>query len=121
MKKFFDGRSKVLFVSTIVAFLYTIYLIAYVSSAMSSAKDSAEALGVGIAAALLTPHMIMLAIGTLFSFIALLTKKSWAALVALILFIIGAIVFLLYIMFTLPIIILSIFGYTNQRKLVDNK
>ncbi len=74
-------RSKILFIASALATLYTVYLISYFGSGILNA-DGAEAVGGAIATALVTPHIIMFLIGAVFGWIGLLAKKSWAALVA---------------------------------------
>ena len=109
-------RSKILFVANILATLYTVYLISYFSGATASA-DGAEAIGGAIATAMVTPHMIMFLIGAIFGWIGFVIKKSWAALVAAILYSVGTLFFLMYAMFGIPILVLGFVGYAKQKKL----
>ena len=109
-------RSKILFVANALATLYAIYLISYFGGGTLNA-DGAEAVGGAIATALVTPHMIMFVIGAVFGWIGFLAKKSWAALVAAILYSVGTLFFLMYIMFGAPILILGFIGYSKQKKL----
>lgn len=109
-------RSKILFVASALATLYTIYLISYFGGATFNA-DGAEAIGGAIATTLVTPHMIMFLIGAVFGWIGFLTKKSWAALVGAILYSAGTLFFLMYAMFGVPILILGFVGYSKQKKL----
>ena len=114
-------RSKVLFVASILATLYTVYLISYFGGETLNA-DGAEAVGGAIATALVTPHMIMFLIGAVFGWIGYIAKKSWAALVAAILYSVGTLFFLLYAMFGVPILIFGFVGYSKQKKLnLQNK
>lgn len=109
-------RSKILFLANILATLYTVYLISYFSGTTLNA-DGAEAIGGAIATALVTPHMIMFLIGVIFGWIGFLAKKSWAALVAAILYSVGTLFFLVYAMFGVPILIFGFIGYSKQKKL----
>lgn len=109
-------RSKTLFVASALATLYTIYLISYFGGGTLNA-DGAEAIGGAIATALVTPHMIMFLIGAVFGWIGFLAKKTWAALVAAILYSVGTLFFLMYAIFGVPILVLGFIGYSKQKKL----
>lgn len=109
-------RSKILLVASVLATLYSIYLISYFGGGTLNA-DGAEAVGGAIATALVTPHMIMFLIGAIFGWIGFLAKKSWAALVAAILYSVGTLFFLMYAMFGVPILIFGFIGYSKQKKL----
>lgn len=109
-------RSKILFVASALATLYTLYLISYFSGETLNA-EGAEAVGGAIATALVTPHMIMFLIGSIFGWIGYLARKSWAALVAAILYSVGTLLFLMYAMFGAPILVFGFIGYSKQKKL----
>ena len=109
-------RSKVLCVANVLATCYVIYLISYFSGAVANA-DGAEAVGGAIAGALVTPHMIMFLIGAIFGWLGFFIKKSWAALVAAILYSVGTVLFPLYFMFGVPILVFGFIGYSKQKKM----
>ena len=113
-------RSIALIIATVLATAYTVYLFAYFVGGTANASDTAEAIGGAIATALVTPHAIMYLIGAVFGWLGVIIKKSWAALVAAILYSVGSLLFLMYIMFGAPILILGFVGYANQKKL-NNK
>lgn len=112
----FKGRSKALFVASLLTTIYVIYLMVYFSSSIF-VEDSAEALGGALATALVTPHMFILGLGVIFGWVGFFARKSWAALVAAILYCVGALLFVVYIMFVIPSIILGFIGYSKQKKL----
>ena len=112
----FNKRSKVLFVGSLLATLYTIYLMIHFGSAMGS-SDTAVAVGGAIATALVTPHMLLTGLGAVFAWIGFGTRKTWAALVGAIMYCVGALLFLVYAMFSIPLIILGFIGYSKQKKL----
>ena len=112
--------SKCLWVSTILATVYAIYLISYFQNATSSSQG-VEKVGATIATALVTPHMIMFLIGAIFGWLGIFLKKSWPALVGAILYTVGSVLFIGYIMFGAPIFILGFIGYSNQKKLVKTQ
>ena len=109
-------RSKFLCFSNIVALAYAIYLIVhFVGGTVNS--SGAEAIGGAIATALVLPHMIMFLVGAVFGWLGFFLKKSWAALVAAILYSAGTLFFLVYFMFGVPILIFGFIGYSKQKKL----
>jgi len=110
-------KSKILFVASAVATAYTIYLFSHFVGGTANA-DGAEAVGGAIATMLMMPHMIMFFIGAIFDWIGFLGGKSWAALVAAILYSVGTLFFPLYFMFGVPILILGFVGYSKQKKLI---
>lgn len=116
----FNKRSKVLFIGTLLASLYVIYLMIYFGGAMNS-TDSAEALGGTIATALVTPHMVVIGIGCVFGWIGFFMRKNWGALLAGILYSVGALLFFVYAIFCVPLIILGFVGYAKQKKINSEK
>lgn len=115
----FNKRSKVLFVCSIIATIYSIFLIIYFGGSMMT-DNTAQAVGGAIATALVTPHMIMVSLGAIFSWLGFSLKKSWMALVAAIMYCVAALCFLLYAIFCIPMIILGFIGYSKQKKLSMN-
>lgn len=71
-----------------------------------------------MATVLLTPHIIMVTLGAIFSWLGFGTKKSWSVLVAAILFSIATVLFIPYAFFTIPLIVLGFIGYSLQKKLI---
>ena len=80
----FKNRSKVLFITAILATLYVVYLMSYFGSSIGD-LNSAEELSGAIATALVTPHLIVMGLGAIFSWLGFFLKKSWGALVGVIL------------------------------------
>ncbi len=111
------SRSKILLIATLLSTAYAIYLFVYFVGGTASATTTEAQIGGAIATALVTPHAIMFLIGAVFGWLGVLCKKIWAALVAAILYAVGSVFFLVYIMFGLPILILGFIGYVNQKKL----
>ena len=110
-------RSKCLFVANALSSLYAIYLITYFFGETMNASG-AEAVGGAIATALVFPHLLMFVLGAVFGWLGFLAKKSWAALVAAILYSVGTLLFLAYAMFGIPILIFGFVGYSKQKKLL---
>lgn len=110
-------RSIMLTIATILSTAYAIYLFVYFIGGTATATDSAEMIGGAIATALVIPHAVMFLIGAIFSWVGLLFKKTWGALVAAILYSVGTLFFLAYFMFGVPLLIFGFIGYANQKKL----
>ncbi|WP_338587798.1 hypothetical protein QIT93_05810 [Clostridium baratii] len=111
-------RSKVLIISAILGVLYSIFLIVNFCGAMSSASSDAEAVGGAIATALVTPHMICVVLATIFNLIGALNNKAGFALTGGILYSVAGVLFLMYIPFVIPMIVLSFVGYSNVKKIL---
>lgn len=110
-------RSIALTLATVFAVAYTVYLFCYFVGGTVSADGAAEAIGGAIATALVTPHAITFLIGAIFGCIGLFLRKTWAALVAAILYSAATLMFLVYFMFGVPILVLGFVGYANQKKI----
>lgn len=115
----FNNRSKTLFIGTLLAIAYTIYVIGYFGStaANSSGGSDAAAVGTGLAVLLVLPHMTFLLVGTIFGIIAFFSRKAGFALTAAILWAVAAVVFILYAAFLIPSIVLGFVGYSAQKKI----
>ncbi len=116
----FRNRSKILFVSAVLGTLYSIYVISYFAGGIMGAKDAVEGLGASIATALVTPHMICVTVATIFSWLAFFMNLNWAAIASGILYVVGGIVFLAYILFVVPMIVLSFVGVSKLNKIRTN-
>ena len=112
----FEKRSKVLFVCGILAAIYAVYLIVYFAGATDS-EDAAEAIGGAIATAIVMPHMIVMTLGAIFTWLGFCLRKNWGALVGAILYCVGLFLFPPYFMFSIPLIILGFVGFSKQKKL----
>ncbi|MFA6809217.1 MAG: hypothetical protein WCR27_09530 [Eubacteriales bacterium] len=112
----FKNRSKVLFICAILGTIYTVYLIVYFAGTMGD-LNSTDELGGALATALVMPHMVAMALGTIFSWLGFFLKKSWAALVGAILYCVAAVVFIMYAMFCIPMIVLGFIGFVKQKKM----
>lgn len=108
-------HSKALLVSAIIGTLYMIFLIANFGGAIANSTDAAEQAGAAIATALVTPHMILVAIALIFNWVSYFTNKRGFALTAGILYSVGGVLFLLYIFFVVPSLVLSFVGYAKLK------
>lgn len=106
-----------LWISTILATAYAIYLIAYFYGVNANADGAIEQIGGALATALVTPHIVMIAMGVIFSWLGIFLRASWSALVAAILYAVASVIFMVYIMFAAPIMIIAFVGYAKQKKI----
>lgn len=116
----FEKRSKSLFACAVLATLYVLYIIFNLTGSMSS-TDSAEVIGGAIATALVTPHLIVVGLGAVFSWLGFFLRKMWAALVGAILYCVGALLFIVYALFCVPLIVLGFVGFSKQKKILGEK
>ncbi len=115
----FKKRSKAFFTGLILASIYLIYVISYFYGILGKG-DTAEQIGSGIATALVTPHIVILAIGVMFGWLAFGLSSSGFALTASIFYTVAGVMFIPYIFFVIPSIILGFVGYANQKN-INNK
>ncbi|MCC5423358.1 benzylsuccinate synthase [Clostridium botulinum] len=115
----FKKRSKAFFTSIILATIYLIYIISYFYGILGQG-DTAEQIGSGLATALVTPHIVVLAISVMFGWLAFGLSSSGFALTASILYTVAGVMFIPYIFFVIPSIILGFVGYANQKN-INNK
>lgn len=114
VESLFKKRSKAFFTGLILASIYLIYVISYFYGVLGKG-DTAEQIGSGIATALVTPHIVILAIGVMFGWLAFGLSSSGFALTASILYTVAGVMFIPYIFFVIPSIILGFVGYANQK------
>lgn len=108
-------KSKLLLVAGILGTVYLIYLISYFSSGVASSQG-AEAIGVGIAAALVAPHMVCVGIAVIFNWLGWALKARWAALVAGIMYAVSIVCMFLYAMFVVLQMILCFVAYAKMKQ-----
>lgn len=109
-------RSKTLIISSILGVAYSLYLLFYFFGTMSGDINDAEAVGGAIATLLVTPHIVMVILSTIFNILSVALKKAGFALVAGILFSVSGILLPLYLLFVIPMIVLSFVGYAKMKK-----
>lgn len=116
----FEGRSKAAFVAALLGLAYSIYSVVYwagVAGASVTAQDTAEAIGAGLATALVFPHMLVTILATIFAVIGFFVRKTGLILTGAILFSVAALLFLVYAVFLIPSIVLGFVGYSKQKKI----
>ncbi len=110
-------RSKLLLAAAILSTLYTLYLIVYFSGAIGG-SGGAEALGAGIATAVVMPHMVVVGIATVFNWVAWALRARWAALTAGILYAVSMVLMFMYAMF---VIVQTIFCFIAFARMKNRK
>lgn len=110
-------KNVLLIISAILGIAYTIYLIVYFAGANAGASSDSAAVGSAIATMLVLPHLILVALAAIFNIIAALAGKRGLALAAGILYAVGALFFLMYALFVVPMIILCFVGYAQLKKI----
>ncbi|MEF9921988.1 MAG: hypothetical protein RR744_03265 [Cellulosilyticaceae bacterium] len=109
-------HSKALLISAILGVLYSIYLISYFTGAIGG-SEGAEQVGAALATVLVIPHMILVVLAMIFNWVAYFTNKRGFALTSGILYSVGGVMFLIYILFVIPSLVLSFVGYSNLKKI----
>ena len=109
-------KSVCLAIGGLLGLAYFIYICVYFTGVNTSSTDAAEAIGGAIATALVTPHMICVAIAVIFNLVGFFANKPWAALTAGILYAVGGVLFLAYFMFVIPSMVLCFVGYARVKK-----
>ncbi|WP_034868339.1 hypothetical protein [Clostridium lundense] len=112
-------RSKALLISAILGTLYSLYLISHFASEMFGSKGGAELAGAALATALVTPHMILVVLATIFNWVGYFSNKRGFALTGGILYSVGGVVFIIYIMFVIPSMVLSFVGYGKLKNIIE--
>ena len=115
----FEKRSKALFTANVLGALYAIYLMSHFFGSVAS-TEGAEQVGAGIATALVMPHLVLVLLSVLFGVLGFFLRSNGFNLTSGILYCVATIAFLLYFMFTIPMIVLAFVGYSNQRKMNAN-
>lgn len=109
-------KNKSLFISAILGIIYSLYLIVHFSGTMSGDVSDSEAIGGAIATMLVTPHIVMVVLSTIFNILAITLKKVGFALTSGILYSVAGVLMIMYLPFVLPMIILSFIGYAKMKK-----
>ena len=105
-----------LLISAIIGTLYVYFLSESFLRIDSNPVSISEALGNGIAAALVMPHIASTFMAVLFNWLGYFLKSRGFALTGAILYSVAAVVFFIYAMFVVPEIVLSFVGYANMKK-----
>lgn len=108
-------KSKLALASWILSLLYLIYLVSYFGGSMG-ASNGAEQVGVGIATALVFPHMLTLGIGLIFNMLGYFLNRRSFILVGAILYSVSILLFMMYFMFVILQMIFSYIAFAKMKK-----
>ena len=107
-------RSKMLLIAAILGSLYLVYLVSYFMGGMDT-TSSAEALGAGLATAVVMPHMVCVAVAVVFNWIGWSMRARWGALVAGILYAVAMVLMFLYAMFVVIQMVLCFVAFAKMK------
>ncbi len=108
-------RSILLLISAIIGTAYLIYLITYFSGTIATSEGT-EALGAGIATVLVLPHMIMVGLAVIFSWLGWVIRARWAALTAGILYAVSILLMFIYALFVVVEMVLCFIAFAKMKK-----
>jgi ABC-type antimicrobial peptide transport system permease subunit len=111
------NRSILTLISLVLAIAYTIYILTYFAGVNAETTSDAEAVGAGIATLLVLPSVFVLGIGVILGLIGFFNRSTGLQLTAAILYSVAALLFLLYVMFLVPSIVLGFMGWNQQKKI----
>lgn len=112
----FKKRSKALFAANVLGSLYGMFLMSNFFGGVAT-TEGAEQVGAGIATALVMPHLVLVILAALFGTLGFFLRNDGFNLTAGILYCVATVAFLLYFMFTVPMIVLAFVGYSSQKKM----
>ena len=101
------------FLCMVLTVAYALFLVSYFSNASSTN------LGGAIATAIVTPHMACAAVAAVMTIIGFFGKARWAFLVAGILLVVAAVIFLTYAMMVIVQAILAFIAYARMGVKVE--
>ena len=113
-------RSKLLLAAGIIGALYLIYLVSYFAGGVASSDGAGEAIGAGIATALVMPHMVCVGLAVLFNWLGWGLKARWAALVAGIMYAVSMVCMFIYTMFVLLEMIFCFVAFAKMKQVEKN-
>ncbi len=108
-------KSKLLLVAAILSSLYAIYIVCYFFGTTASSQGM-EALGAGLATAIVMPHMVCVCVAVIFNWLGWAMKARWAALVAGILYAVAIVCFFLYGLFVALQMILCFVAFAKMKE-----
>ena len=115
-RMYHSGLNIFLLVSLVVGILYLIYSLFYWSGAFGGEDSLAGQIGIGIATALVAPHLMVTALAALFNALGLFMRKRAFALTGAILYTVAVVLFPLYFMFVIIEVIFSYIGFAKMPK-----
>jgi hypothetical protein len=112
-------RSIALLIAAVIGLVYGIYIISYFVGTTANSSSGIEMVAVGIATALVLPHITCVLVALIFNIVGWAINKRGFALTAGILYSVAAVVFISYAFFVVPSIVLSFVGYAKLKKIIE--
>lgn len=109
-------RSVLLLIAAILGAAYLVYSIVYWGGVNSAEASTAEAIGAGIATALVLPHLICTGIALLFNILGWAMRHRGFALTAGILYSVAILLFAVYFMFVVIEAALCYIAFARMKK-----
>lgn len=112
-------KNVLLIISAVLGVAYMIYSTWYWlggGAAAAAGSGSSAELGSALAAALVTPHLVVVLIAVIFNVLALVMNKAAFALVAGILYAVSILLFFAYFMFVIIEMVLCFVAFAKMRK-----
>lgn len=107
-------RSKLLLAAAILGSAYAVYLIWYFMNA-NATTEGFEAIGVGLATALVMPHMVCTFAALVFNWIGYALNARWSALVAGIMYAVAMVCMFMYALFVLLQMIFCFVAFAKMK------
>lgn len=108
-------KSILLLISAILGVLYAVYIVSYFASNTVNQTDAAASVGAGLAAAIVTPHMVCAALAAIFNVLGWAMNKRGFALTGAILYAVALALFPVYFMFVIIQMLLSFVGFARMK------
>ena len=107
----FKDRSIILFACAVLATIYAVHLLLLISGSAPSSKPGT------LNEFIMTPHLLAIGLGAIFSWLGFFLKDSLCALFSATLYCIGALLFIVDVSFSLPLVVLAFVGCACQSSL----
>ena len=112
----FNNRSKIAFLSILLALAYCIYFFVSYKEAINQDNQDQNII-LELLFILALPHIGAVILALFLDVLGFMLKNQQLLLVSSIFFLIGSVLFILYAMFVFPIAIITFIGFRNQRKI----
>ena len=116
-----SGRNILLLISAIMGTAYAAWLIIYFFGVAKQSlapgsvdfEETGKQIGGALATILVTPHIIIVSIAAIFNLLGWYLNKGWAALTAGILYLVGGVLFFIYLPYVLIQAVLAFIGFSK--------
>lgn len=107
-----------LLLAVLIGLFFVVYNWNYIGESLDSVagQSTGEAIGTGLFATIVLPHMIFLTAAFVFSCVGLLFRQAWGALVAGILYAVAIALMVMWFYDSVAQVVLCFFAYGRMRK-----